>query len=110
MGFKKVVVGTNMTLAPCMPSRTGKDREPIESDVHAVRFREALAICIDATSKARWPDVAANMVGKSEINGAVGISKVREQLNTWFKRWPGRAEYDTGERGPQNAVILRLPN
>lgn len=106
IGFQKVEAGESMTLVPCAPKRNVKDKEKIVADMFEAQFLIALKKTAGADGTAIWPDVAAEMVGMNNVSGHAEIKQFRGQLDNWFRRWRRRADFDTGERGAQNSVIL----
>jgi len=108
LGFQKVEAGESMTLIPCEPKRSVKDKEKIVSDMFEGQFIIALDKASGADGTAIWPNVAATMVGMNNVSGHTEIGKFRGQLDNWFRRWNRRAEFDTGQRAAQNSVILRV--
>lgn len=57
-----------------------------------------------------WPDVRAAMAGMNE-DQAQNAPKYIKEIQNWFTRdFKRRAEFDTGRRGANNAVILRVPS
>ena len=108
LGFQKVEAGESMTLTPCEPKRSVKDKEKIVSDMYEGQFLIALDRASGVDGTAIWPNVAAAMVGMNNVSGHTEIANFRRQLDNWFRRWRRRAEFDTGQRAAQNSVILRV--